>query len=372
MFRKKIKASKVSLPKPQSLIKVEEYSKKPPYIESSSSQPKNIASPIPEYLNDEVDTPSLSDFTQSLESYEGSLNPLNSDNIKEASGKEKPYIVSSKRKKPSKTPSKSKRRRKQSGKAFLKKRGSANPLLSGESELSGAGFPGWALMDPGKKAAALKTYIDVYAEQSLARKLRCIHESAQTAMNNLETDFISAHGNATFLELGFKEDSVLRKCDQRHRNAFFSLLKTLDKLRDDVIPNLMKFVQHDVMLFWSLEDELSGFVRELGNQSEDVVRANPPPQPERMINLSIFNRHPNTRNSGGKKRFSNGGSSGSHVTGSASSTRRTAAGGISSNTSLGTGVSGQGRTTAGNRGKKTTGLRPVMHEFVDYACRLSS
>jgi hypothetical protein len=264
--------------------------------------------------------------------------------------------------------SKTKKGRKRARKTLVKKRGNhgAKPIFTGGS---GADSASWASMDPGKKAAALKTYIEVYARHSLARKLRCIHETAQTAMNNLETDFISAHGNASFLEVGLKEDSILRKSDKRYHTAFFSLLKMLDKLRDHVIPDLMKFVQHDVMLFWALEDELDGFVREVGNQSEDVVRANPPPQPERMINLSIFNRHPNTRSSGGKRRFSNGGGSGSHVTGSASSTRRTASGGISSNTA---GGNGQGRTAAGNRGKKTTGLRPVMNEFIDYTCRLAS
>jgi hypothetical protein len=231
------------------------------------------------------------------------------------------------------------------------------------------GTPMWINMAPGKKAAALKTYIEVYGKRSLARKLRCITQTAQTAVDNLETELISLHGNATFLELGFKEDAALSTCNKRYQTAFNCLLKTLNHLTDKVSKDLLQFVQHDIALFCVLEDELDGFVREVGSQSNDVVRANPPPQPERMINLSCFNRYPSARSSGGRKRF---GGSGSHISGSSTSTRRTASGGISSNASLGSGGAVQGRSATGNRGKKTTGLRPVMNEFVDYTCRLSS
>jgi hypothetical protein len=239
---------------------------------------------------------------------------------------------------------------------------------SGVIPLSEFGTSRWTNMAPGKKAAALKTYVEVYGKHSLGRKLRCITEPVQVAAVNLELDLISAHGNATFLEQGFREDAILKSCHKRYRTAFNSLLKTLNKLRDKVMTDVIQFIQHDVGLFCTLEDELDGFVREVGNQSNDVVRANPPPQPERMINLSLFNRHPSTRGSGRRKKI--GGSS-THVTGSASSTRKTTSGGISSSASLGAG-SRQSRTASGNRGKKTTGLRPVMNEFVDYTSRLSS
>ncbi|MHA1680396.1 MAG: hypothetical protein ACTSUE_05270 [Promethearchaeota archaeon] len=362
MFRKKSKAPRTPLSELHSLIKIESY---PLHDSTTPVQFENITNDE-ENQHDETLSSNISH-----ENYGDLSNLFGSSDEGDDKGPTKPFAVPTATPK-RKIPSKVKRVRKRPRKALLKKRKTGVPLFASSPGLAGAESSNWSSMDPGKKAAALKTYIEVYARRSLARKLRCIHDCAQTAMNNLETDLISAHGNATFLELGFKEDSALRKGDQRYHSAFFSLLKTLDKLREKVIPDLLQFVQHDVMLFWTLEDELNGFVREVGNQSEDVVRANPPPQPERMINLSIFNRHPNTRSSGGKKRFSNGGGSGSHVTGSASSTRRTAAGGISSNASLGTRGAGSTRTAAGNRGKKTTGLRPVMNEFIDYTCRLSS
>ena len=274
--------------------------------------------------------------------------------------------VSKSKAKPSKTAAAKRKKPRKSSLVKRKNMSAASSLVP----LSEFETPRWANMAPGKKAAALKTYVKVYGKHSLGCKLRCITEPVQDAVVNLETDLISAHGNATFLELGFKEDPILRTCNKRYHTAFHSLLKTLDKLRDKVMTDLIQFIQHDVALFCTLEDELDGFVREVGNQSEDVVRANPPPQPERMINLSLFNRNPSAKGSGGRKKF--GGNS-THVTGSSSSTRRTASGGISSTaSSLGAGGSGQGRTASGNRGKKTTGLRPVMNEFVDYTSRLSS
>jgi hypothetical protein len=230
----------------------------------------------------------------------------------------------------------------------------------------------WSSMSRGEKASALKTYTQIYGKRALACKLRCIREYAQTSMENMEHDLISAHGNATFLALGFEEDNALQKCDKRYQTAFKTMMKTIDKLRNKTVLDLKKFVQHDTWLFWTLEDEVDGFIREVGNQSNDIVRANPPPQPERMINLSIFSRHPSTKSSGGKKKYGDS-SSGSHITGSASSTRRTSGGGISSTTGLGSTAGGtQSRSSAGNRGKKSTGLRPVMNEFVDYTCKLSS
>ncbi len=228
----------------------------------------------------------------------------------------------------------------------------------------------WGTLPPGSKAAALKTYTDAYGKHSLSRQLRCVRKSVQTTVSSLETDLIAAYNNALFLKLGFEEDAALKSADKRYRSAFASLLKNLDKLNDKTMFNLLQFVRHDVHLIHSIEDEINGFVREVANQCDDVVHAYPPPQPERMINLSLFDRHPSTRGSGGKKRSGSGTSS--HITGSASSTRRTAAGGLSSSAALSSGSSGQGRAAAGNRGKKSTGLRPVMNEFTDYLSRLSS
>ncbi len=228
---------------------------------------------------------------------------------------------------------------------------------------------GWDNLSPGKKAAILKTYVETYGKRRLVRKLRCIRETVQTAVTSLETDLIGLYDNCMVLKLGFEEDPTLHSTDKRYHTTFKTLLKTVEKLREKTSTDLLQFVQHDVYLFGTLEDEVDGFSREVGQQSDDIVRTTMGPQPERMINLSTFSTHPSTRGTKGKKK---GGGSGSHITGSSSSTRRTSAGGISSTAALSSGASGQSRAATGNRGKKSTGLRPVMNEFIDYTSRLSS
>lgn len=210
---------------------------------------------------------------------------------------------------------------------------------------------GWSSMSSANKAAAMKTFAEVYGKNNISNKLACITEKATNALRALEINIQNTRDNAQVLENGFETDPSLKNADKRFVDAFRSLYKSLDVVAGKPLQDISAFVRHDVQNIHQIEEENDNFTRTVGQQCEDIALAYPYVPPKFMFNANLFGRHASSRakgRKGGKKKGRGGRSSG----------RR--------------GSGGQGSRSAGSRTRKTTGLRPLMSEIIQFYMRTSS
>lgn len=229
----------------------------------------------------------------------------------------------------------------------------------------GSANSSWNAMSIPDKASALKTYVNRYGKHTISEQLKCIHKNASQGISKLESLTEAISNNVDVLSFAMEKDIPISKSSDAYSSAVEGIVQDILCLREEVIPLLSSFVHEDVHSIEEIQQEIEGFIYEVGEQCDDVLFANPPPPPEEMLNTSLFSVYQSAKSHGRRKSSNtsrvppNTFKSGVFSTGS----MHPGASVLLHQTSGRSGKTSLGKTGSSDRRRRSIGMCPIKSEF---------
>jgi hypothetical protein len=166
----------------------------------------------------------------------------------------------------------------------------------------------WGSMNVADKASALKTYVTRYGTSTICKELKCVRKEAYQSLRKLETLVESISNSSDMMSFFLENEQTDKKKGGKnsspkdlHANSIRSILNDIVCIREEVVPVLSSFIQHDVRTIREIEEDVEGFVSEVSEQCDDVLYGNPPPAPEEYICTSMFSVYQSAKAHGRRK-----------------------------------------------------------------------
>jgi hypothetical protein len=240
----------------------------------------------------------------------------------------------------------------------------------------------WQYMSVGRRANAVKTYVERYAESNFSLPLESIQRDSTESLAGISKRITEMIYAMEVLRYGLYDDPAVNKADARYKKSLATMEKHAEWIETVGLKNIITCVEKDMPRIEYMKDDIDSFVREMSHHCRDMIDSYPVPPPSRAITTSIFSRQPTSRAKGRKKKGKNSTATSrstilSHHRGGRGPTANARrSGGASSRATSSSmkrdsrddgfadGGKGGGRGGGNQRSRRRVGLRPTVSEFM--------
>jgi hypothetical protein len=163
----------------------------------------------------------------------------------------------------------------------------------------------WQYMSVGRRANAIKTYVEKYAESNFSLPLESIQRNSVESLTGISKRITEMIYAMEVIRYGLYDDPAVNKADERYRKSLATMQKHAEWIETVGLKKIISCVEKDMPRIEYMKDEIDSFIREMSHHCRDMIDSYPVPPPSRSITTSIFSRQITSRAKGRKKKGKN-------------------------------------------------------------------